>query len=604
MTTRLRRALSTAHAGFPFAAALRGVVALALPLLVGLWTGHMVPAVFAGIGALWGVGQDGSSPYWLRMRRLLAVGLASALGLLVGEFALRSGSTAAVAGCLVAAALAGGLISLRGPILSVTGMHLVLGATVGSGIALSGPWWQPPLALLSGVLLVTFLSTSPWLWRRHRIESDFVRAVYRTAAQALTAVDTPQAESARRSMTLALDEAHDVMAPDLTAATRHKQEDPDARRLREALSLAVRLGEVVSALVSEGRPLPPDVARLPVTMAERLLPAGKGAAAEQVPVPAGKAVTEHDLRSPAVQALVGLGATADAEADADEVPCVPARQRPSRTDRSRYAVLLAACVLVAYISSLLLHGPRGYWLPMTVVFIYKPDFGPVLRRAVNRCVGTVVGVAAIGAVALLTGNTPYALIGTSAVFGAIMAVGVRHHYAVATTGLTGIVFVLVDLLGDHRTLYGTRILDTTLAAAIVLVANFLVWPDSPGNWAAAQTDAALLAVRRYRDLAPSATPAQRQQLRRAAYSLLADARRAAAQAHAEPLPPKRRLPNWEATITAAERVCDAVTAEVLAGTARSAGDRRPDGPRESGVQEDADHGAAASTPRRPRPRGA
>ncbi|MDT0467947.1 FUSC family protein [Streptomyces gibsoniae] len=576
MTTWLCQTLSTARAGFPLAAALRGVVALALPLLLGLWTGHMLLAVLAGIGALWGVGQDSSSPYRSRMQRLLAAGLASALGLLIGELALRSGHTAAVGGCLVASALVGGLISLRGPILSVTGMQLLLGTTVGSGITLSKPWWQPPLALLSGVLLVTFLSTSPWLWRRHRIESDAVRAVYRAAAHALAAVGTPHAEAARRSMTLALNDAHDVMAPDLTAATRHQPEAPDTRRILDALGLAVRLGEVVSALVWEGRqrPLPHGVADLPLRMAERLLPRG-GTATEWGLVPAENAVPASDRRAPAVRALLDLCETADVEAGADVVLSLPARPWPGRTVRLRYAILLAACVLVAYSSALLLHGPRGYWLPMTVAFIYKPDFGPVLRRALHRCIGTVIGVIAIGAVAVLTGNTPYALIGTVAVFGALMAVGVRHHYAVATTGLTGIVFVLVDLLGDHRPLYGTRILDTTLAAAIVLVANFLVWPHSAGSWAAAQTDAALLAVRRYRDLAPTATASQRQTLRRAAYQRLADARCAAAQAHAEAGPPKRSLPDWEATIIAAEQVCDAVTAQALTDTGGSAGDHAP-----------------------------
>ncbi|MEV6118777.1 FUSC family protein [Streptomyces sp. NPDC052109] len=575
-TSWLRRTLRTARAGFPLAAALRGAVALALPLLLGLWTGHMVPAVFAAIGALWGIGQDGSSPYRLRLQRLSAVGLASALGLLIGEFALRSGQTAAVAGCLVATALIAGMISLCGPVRSVAGMHVLLGTTIGSGFPVPGPWWQPPLALLSGVLLVTVLSTSPWLWRRHRIESDSVRAVYRAAAAALAAVGTPHAEAARRSLTLALDDAHGVLAPELAAATRRQPGDPDTRRLLGALRLAVRLGEVVSALVWEGRPLPPGAADLPLQMAGRLLPASGSASTGQGLAPAEHVVAAADRRSPAVRALLELCETADAEADADVVLSLPARPRPRRNVRLRYATLLAACVLVAYVSALVLHGPRGYWVPMTVAFIYKPDLGPVLRRALHRCIGTVIGVAALGAVALLTGDTPYALIGTVAAFGALMAVGVRHHYAVATTGLTGIVFVLVDLLGDHRALYGTRILDTALAAAIVLVANFLVWPDSAGSWAAAQIDAALLAVRRYRDLTPTATAAQRQALRRAAYQRLAEARRAAAQARAEPVAPGRRLPDWEETITAAERVCDAVTAQALAGTGSSPENPAPD----------------------------
>ncbi|MYR61338.1 FUSC family protein, partial [Streptomyces sp. SID625] len=179
----------------------------------------------------------------------------------------------------------------------------------------------------------------------------------------------------------------------------------------------------------------------------------------------------------------------------DTTPRLPASPWHGRAAQVRYAVLLAGCVLAAQLCAVVLHGPRGYWLPMTVAFVYKPDFGPVFRRALHRCAGTVAGVAAIGAVTLLTTGT-YALIGAVAAFAAVMAVGVRHHYALATTGLTAIVFVLVDLLGDHRELSWARILDTALAAAIVLVAHFALWPHSARVRAAARTRAAVSAAHR------------------------------------------------------------------------------------------------------------
>jgi uncharacterized membrane protein YccC len=225
-------------------------------------------------------------------------------------------------------------------------------------------------------------------------------------------------------------------------------------------------------------------------------------------------------------------------------------------------------VLTAQLCADLLHGPRSYWLPMTVAFVYKPDFGPVLRRALHRCAGTVTGVAAIGALSSTTHDT-YALIGIAALFGALMAVGVRHHYALVTTGLTAVVFVLLDLLGDQRALYGPRILDTALAAAIVLGVHFAVWPDSASSRARMQTEAALAAAFRYRDLSPGSTPAQRQALRRAAYQQLADARRAAAQARGEPVRPGRRRPDWEEASTAAEHLCDAVTSRSLSSAFNS-----------------------------------
>ncbi|MET8246354.1 FUSC family protein [Streptomyces sp. NPDC005202] len=557
--SRLRRALGIPLTPLPLAAAARGAVALALPLLVGVRTGAVIPSVMAGIGALWGVSQDGSDPYRLRVRRLGCMGLAAALGLLAGELSLRSGQSAAVTVCLVAAALLAGSISLRGRVASVSGMHLLLGVTVGSGIPVPGPWWQSPVALLAGVGLVIALSATPWLWRRHHIERAAVLAVYRAASEALSAAGTSAAEDARRRLTVALDHAHQVMGRHLTPRGRAETE---LRALLRAFHVAVQLGEVASALVWEARPLPRAVTRVPLVMAERLLPDGGRVPASALDT-AAQVSPDARADSPGLRALATLYAATEAER-VDEVALhLPARPWHGRSAHLRYAVLLAACVLVAQLCAEVLHGPRGYWLPMTVAFVYKPDFGPVFRRALHRCAGTVVGVAAIGAVTLLTTDT-YALIGAVAVFGALMAVGVRHHYALATTGLTAIVFVLVDLLGDHRALYTARILDTALAAAIVLLAHFALWPDSAAGRAAGQTEAALAAAHRYRDLAPSAAPAERHALRRAAYHRLAEARQAVAHAHGEPSRPGRGLPDWEHAIAAAEQLCDAVTAQSLA----------------------------------------
>ncbi|MFD7994167.1 FUSC family protein [Streptomyces mexicanus] len=574
----------------PLAAAARGAVALALPLLLGVWTGAVVPAVIAGIGALWGVSQDGADPYRLRVRRLGGMGLAAAAGLLAGELALRSGHPAAVPGCLVALALLAGSVSLRGPLGSVCGMHLLLGATIGSGIPVPGPWWHAPLALLAGVGLVVALSAAPWLWRRYGIERAAVLAVYRAASRALAAAGSPAAEDARRHLTAALDHAHQVMGRHLARPGRPR---PEPAALRDAFHTAVRLGEVASALVWEGRPLPRGAADVPLLLAARLLPPpgrriggtrpGLPGPVGAPPAPSGdltssaddltgsvdaEAVPRTGAGSPGLRALAALVAEAG-RARPDELPVrLPAAPRHGRAAQLRYTVLLAACVLLAQLCAQALHGPRGYWLPMTVAFVYKPDFGPVARRALHRCAGTVAGVAAIGAVTLLTTDT-YALIGAVAAFGALMAVGVRHHYALATTGLTAIVFVLVDLLGDHRALYGARILDTALAAAIVLVAHLALWPRSAAERATALTEAALAAADRYRRLAPEVTPAQRHALRRGAYHLLAEARRAVAHAQSEPRRPGRRVPDRPElsdpveAVAAAERLCDAVSAHTL-----------------------------------------
>ncbi|MEU1319435.1 FUSC family protein [Streptomyces tibetensis] len=555
-----RSVLGRLPGSLPFAAAARGAVALALPLLVGLATGWVVLAAIAAIGALWGVSQDGSDPYRVRVRRLGWTGVSSALGLLAGEVALRSGEPAAVAGCLVAAALVAGGVGLRGRIASVSGMHLLLGVTIGSGIPVPGPWWQPPLALLTGVALVLVLSAAPWLWRRHHVERAAVLAVYRSAGEALRAAGTETAEEARLRMTLALNHAHEVMAPHLSPRGRRRRDETGD--LVRAFHYAVRLGEAVTAVVWEGRALPPALTRVPRHLAGRLLPGRLAAPEERAAPPAP--VTG----SPGTRALAELVTAVDGEPDGADLELrLPAHDGPGRAARVRYALLLAGCVLAAHVLAEVLHRPRGYWLPMTVAFVYKPDFGPLFPRALHRCAGTIVGVAAIGAVSAAATGT-YAVVGVVAVFGALMAIGVRHHYALATLGLTAVVFVLLDLLGDHRPLYGTRVVDTALASALVLVAHFAVWPDSAPHRAEAQTEAAVAAARRYRDAAPEAGPVQRQSLRRTAYHQLAEARRTVAHARREPARRGRPLPDWESAITAAEQLCDQVTAHAVAGTAR------------------------------------
>ncbi|MYX40674.1 FUSC family protein, partial [Streptomyces sp. SID89] len=68
----------------------------------------------------------------------------------------------------------------------------------------------------------------------------------------------------------ALDHAHRAMGRHLSRRVRSGTE---LSALRDAFDTALRLGEVTSALVWEGRVLPAHVRHVPLTLAARLLPA-------------------------------------------------------------------------------------------------------------------------------------------------------------------------------------------------------------------------------------------------------------------------------------------------------------------------------------------
>ncbi|MFD4987566.1 FUSC family protein [Streptomyces sp. NPDC058374] len=521
--------------------------------------GQPVAGVAVGLGGLWAVGQDSAAPYKARALRIAALGGSAAVGLLAGATALRHGDIAVIAALLAAAGLVSGWVSVGGPLASVAGMHLLLGATVGTGIPVPGPWWAGPLELLGGALFALALTCLPWLWRRNSPEREAVIAVFDAAEQALSRAGTSGATEARARMTLALNTAQDLLA--VHSSRKHAERPTHIGGLIVAFRAAVHLVEAATALVVEGRPLPPAVVRVPSLLAARVVPPVRGGR----PAPAEAA---EELEPPFTADTPALRALAEVYRAPGHaltlLPDPPAYEGPRLAERLRFALLLGGCTLVAVVVAHLLHGPRGYWLPMTVAFLYKPDLGPVFGRALNRCLGTVAGVGMVALVAWLV-TEQWALTLVAAAFGAVMAAGVRYHYALSTFGLTVIVFVFIDFLGDDRQLLPSRVLETVIAAALVLTAHFLTRPDSWRVRAELRVAAADRAWRRYDRRAPTASPDERHQLRRTAYRRLAEARQALDTAGAEPHRDPDRFPVLERRVARAEQGCDAITAYVVAG---------------------------------------
>lgn len=58
----------------------------------------------------------------------------------------------------------------------------------------------------------------------------------------------------------------------------------------------------------------------------------------------------------------------------------------------RYGLRLALCIGLAQILVSTVPVPRSYWVALTITFVLKPDFGSVFSRAVQRALGTAVGL--------------------------------------------------------------------------------------------------------------------------------------------------------------------------------------------------------------------
>ena len=73
-------------------------------------------------------------------------------------------------------------------------------------------------------------------------------------------------------------------------------------------------------------------------------------------------------------------------------PLVEIRNNLSfRSNSFRHALRLGVATVIGGLLAAAEHLIRGYWIPMTVVIVLKPNFGGTLQRSVQRITGTVLG---------------------------------------------------------------------------------------------------------------------------------------------------------------------------------------------------------------------
>jgi uncharacterized membrane protein YccC len=230
-----------------------------------------------------------------------------------------------------------------------------------------------------------------------------------------------------------------------------------------------------------------------------------------------------------------------------------------------------ACMGAAGLVSEVLPLQRSYWVPLTVAIVFKPDYGSVFARALQRGIGTVVGALA-GAVLLVLVHGTWLLI-PFGVLAALLPFGRSRNYGLLATFLTPLVVVLIDLLnpGGWR-LAEDRLIDTLIGCAIVLLIGFAPWPMSWYSHLPRQYARAALDVCRYLEeaLGPGAGgprgagPPVRSRMRRSTYRALADLRAEFQRTMSEPPSISRRATAWWPAVVALEQVMDAGTATALA----------------------------------------
>jgi hypothetical protein len=152
-----------------------------------------------------------------------------------------------------------------------------------------------------------------------------------------------------------------------------------------------------------------------------------------------------------------------------------------RSSSARHAIRFGVC-LAAGVALYRLLGMRehGFWIPLTILFVMRPERDETYHRLVLRGLGTVLGLVIATAIAEAFPGNDLVVAAVLTISAALTFGLLTVQYALFTAAITTYVVLLTDTLGEPAfEAAGQRVTGTALGILIAFLA-FLIWPN-PGE---------------------------------------------------------------------------------------------------------------------------
>lgn len=147
-----------------------------------------------------------------------------------------------------------------------------------------------------------------------------------------------------------------------------------------------------------------------------------------------------------------------------------------RSSAFRHAFRLSVTIALAATVYRAFDLPRGYWVPLTVLFVLRPDFGSTFTRGLQRYIGTALGAVLATLIAAAFNPGPYALAALATVLAVAIFAFLYVNYGLFTLSMTAWIIFLVAFGGIPESATAIdRLLDTTIGASLTLVV-YALWP--------------------------------------------------------------------------------------------------------------------------------
>ncbi|HET6805884.1 MAG TPA: FUSC family protein [Frateuria sp.] len=483
----------------PLRVVVRNTLAVVLPLAIGMACGYTAVGLGIAAGALDTMFSDQPGPYRQRVRQLLlaslAAGLAAFAGFLIG------GHLPAMLLATALVGFGGGMLVVFGTDLARVGMTSMILLVVTAAYPTSpGPAAAGAALIFAGGLLMMLFSVAAWPLQRYRPERQALAVVYR----GLAAVARQRAQDDEDEP--ALSSAMTTLQQTLLGRYHARGRAMEAFGVMLELAERIRLELTALADASPASAVPlrfrARVARVLDYIAEALEEGATPVAAERalraLRSLERQAAETHAQRALHVHALAGqlaaavrnanwAGSRGEQRAEAADLR-LPASLRQSSTRAMllanltphsvafRHAVRSAVALSLALALSRALQLPHGYWLPMTVAIVLRPDFAATFNFGLLRVVGTVLGLLLTTALLHVIPDQPWAHLALMGVLCMAFRYLATAHYGIAVAALTGTVVVLLSFEGVAPGVAVTdRVINTALGSGMALLA-YVLWP--------------------------------------------------------------------------------------------------------------------------------
>lgn len=531
----LREEFRVTEARLAIEAGIRAGIGLAIPVFVGLFTGHLIYGTYVAMGCWFGLLVDVGGTYRQKAKAMFAGILATALAVLVAGSVRRV--PALVPLVTFGWVFGGGFASLFGATAAQVSFIASLVFVVAVGVTTpANALFQSGLYLAGGVW-ATLLSLGFWAIHPNRPVREAVSQLYtglstllRNGAAAQPTNEEPwwgtqsltgftqQLETARklwetvrtkrnglseseRELLVALESAKQIIrsvVAYLETVAVVVRENPELRGtlFKLTMAFAATSRKFADSILTRKRPEPLDEMAEALGALNRIFNERR---AENFAEPDNyrRFVSLSKLsRHAAVMAgqfrrisealgqseqicLESATATAARRAALTVTPNVWEILRANLTFRSttlRHALRVAILTMIAQVLGSILPWSRAYWVPLSVLVVLKPDYGGTISRAIQRVIGTILGglIAAGFAAWVRESEFQGVLIGALA----FVAFTVRPlNYGVFTIALTPLFMVMLNLLdkGDWQVTL-LRVVDTIIGGGLCLVGGYILLP--------------------------------------------------------------------------------------------------------------------------------